>query len=68
MREEKQIRERLASVESDGRLRQPIATVFENAPLALIQLEMETESRVLRWALKMPSRRADRRGRAPCAP
>jgi hypothetical protein len=51
MRSEEEIRARLAEIEADSRLRQKSATVFENAPLALIQLELESKRDVLRWVL-----------------
>lgn len=51
MRTESEILAALAKVEADSRLRQKSATVFENAPLALIQLELETKRDVLRWVL-----------------
>ena len=48
------IKECLAQIESDSRyqsgLKHP-ATIEENAPLALIQLEMETKVKVLKWVL-----------------
>jgi hypothetical protein len=48
---EKQMRDRLKAIDADERYHYKAATVFENAPLALIQLEMETEARVLAWVL-----------------
>lgn len=39
--------ERLKEIKKDTRLYYPVANVFVNAPLALIQLELETELRVL---------------------
>lgn len=55
MQEEKQIRERIAKIESDSRyqsgLKSP-ATIDINAPLALIQLELETRLATLQWVLR----------------
>ncbi|HYL22472.1 MAG TPA: hypothetical protein VEU74_11975 [Gemmatimonadales bacterium] len=50
-----QIKERLAKIEADERYqsgRKTPATVFENAPLALIQLAFEAEHDALTWVLK----------------
>lgn len=47
------IRDRLAQVEADVRIHYPPATVQVNAPLALIQVNLDTESRALRWVLDM---------------
>lgn len=52
MRTEKEIRERLAVVEADERLSYPVATVVENAGLALVQTVLETERDLLHWILK----------------
>ena len=46
------IKEKLKEIESDERLSYPIATVIENAPLALIQLDLETKRNTLKWILK----------------
>ena len=43
---------RIADIEADSRYQRQSATIEENAPLALIQLEMETEIRILRWVSK----------------
>lgn len=51
MRTEAEVRERLAETYRDTRLHQKCATIHENAPLALIQLEMEVQVRELSWAL-----------------
>jgi hypothetical protein len=42
---------RLKKVCSDERLSYPPAEIFSNAPLALIQVELETERRTLQWVL-----------------
>lgn len=49
----KQITERLAAYEADERGHYPTATIFENAPLALVQLGLETGKRELKWILKL---------------
>lgn len=51
MRTQQEIENKLNQIMSDDRLTYPSATVFENAPLALIQLELETKRDVLRWVL-----------------
>ena len=51
MRSRTEIEAKLKEVESDERLTYKSATVFENAPLALTQLELETKVSVLRWVL-----------------
>lgn len=51
MREEKTIKKMLKRLEADERLKYPTATIVENAPLALIQLEMESKIGVLKWVL-----------------
>lgn len=51
MRTEEKIRALLAHVEKDDRLKQPPANIHVNAPLALVQLELETKRDLLRWIL-----------------
>lgn len=51
MKAEKEIRARLAKIESDERLGYPCADVHINAPLALIQISLESASALLRWVL-----------------
>ena len=48
-----QIRTRLLQIEKDDRLSLPPATVHKNAPLALIQFQLETERRSLLWVLTL---------------
>ena len=43
--------EALAKVEADERLHYPAVTIYENAPLAMEQIVLETKQRVLRWML-----------------
>jgi len=49
----KKIAERLAAYEEDERGHYPPATVFENAPLALVQISLEVGKRELSWVLKL---------------
>ncbi len=51
MKNKEQIEEEIKKIESDERLSYPTATIDINAPLALIQLEMETKLKVLKWVL-----------------
>lgn len=55
MKTEKEIKTQIAEIEVDDRyqsgLKHP-ATININAPLALIQLEMETKIRTLKWVLE----------------
>lgn len=44
-----QIGKAIAEIENDDRLPPPVATVFENAPLALIQVGLEQQLRTLKW-------------------
>lgn len=55
----KQIAERLAAYEGDERGHYPVATVFENAPLALIQVKLETGKQELKWVLKLLDDKGD---------
>lgn len=52
MKTSEEVQARLKELEADERLSQPPATVDINAPLALIQLSLETEIRTLKWALQ----------------
>lgn len=51
MRSAEEIRAQLIRIEEDDRLHYPTATVWENAPLALIQTNLEARRDVLRWVL-----------------
>ena len=51
MKTKKEIQEKLKEIESDERLSYPPASIFLNAPLALIQIELETKARTLKWIL-----------------
>lgn len=55
MQTEAAISKRIAEIESDSRYQSGLthpATVDVNAPLALIQLALETEVRALKWVIK----------------
>ena len=51
MKTEKEIRATMKTITDDERFHYPVATVFENAPLALIQLGMEAKLEMLAWVL-----------------
>jgi len=46
-----EVKAKLQELKNDDRLKSPSATVFVNAPLALIQLELETKILTLKWVL-----------------
>jgi hypothetical protein len=52
MRLEKEIREKIMELESDERHHYPPAQVMINAPLALIQVEIDAKISALKWTLK----------------
>ena len=52
MRSKSDIEQELAKVRADVRLGYPPATVFANAPLALIQVELKARISVLQWFLE----------------
>ena len=43
--------EKLKEIDRDERIHYPTATIDINAPLALIQLSLETRKEVLEWVL-----------------
>jgi hypothetical protein len=49
MRTQQEIEIRLQELLSDERLSYPLATIVENAPLALIQCQLETAPSILQW-------------------
>jgi len=51
LRTKEEIQEKIAYYKADTRLQQPSATIQINAPLALIQLELEARISALEWAL-----------------
>ena len=51
MRTEKEIRKQIKSLEADDRYRDEPAQVQVNAPLALIQVEMQAKIDALKWVL-----------------
>ena len=61
-----EIRKRLSDIDADERFHYPPALVQINAPLALIQVELETTARILAWVLGIkppksgPRKRAER--------
>lgn len=52
MKSQEEIFKKLEKTKKDERLSYPKATVFNNAPLALIQLSLETTIDVLTWVLQ----------------
>ena len=54
MKTEKLIQKRIDEILADERLSYKSATVFENAPLALIQLSLEVELHTLQNILEVP--------------
>lgn len=52
MKTEKEIKNRLEQIKQDERLSYPSATIDTNAPLALIQLDLESQIKILEWILK----------------
>jgi hypothetical protein len=51
MKTKKEIEDAIKQLRSDERLSYPTAMVHENAPLALMQLELETRIKTLKWVL-----------------
>ena len=49
---QEQIEKRLAEIKADGRLKE-LVTINENAPLALVQVQLEGWMSALRWVLKI---------------
>ena len=45
----KTIDEKISEIENDDRYKDRPASVFSNAPLALIQTEMKTQVKTLKW-------------------
>jgi len=52
MKTKDEIKKKLKEIESDERLKYLAATVFENAPLALIQTHLEATRTTLKWVLQ----------------
>jgi len=52
MKTKKEVEKKLKEIEADERINYPAATIAENAPLALLQLHLETQRDVLKWVLK----------------
>jgi hypothetical protein len=51
MKHKNEIETRIEEILFDERLGYSVATIFENAPLALIQLSLECELHTLEWVL-----------------
>lgn len=51
---DEEIQNRIAEIVADGRLSQETATVFVNAPLALVQMSMSAELHTLQKVLGVP--------------
>lgn len=51
VRSEAQLREALAKIDRDDRLYEKFADMEINAPLAIIQVQLAAQRRLLRWAL-----------------
>lgn len=54
MKSEKELQSKLDELKSDERNYYELATVFANAPLALIQYGMSSKINTLEWALDLP--------------
>lgn len=52
MKTEKEIEERIENLKDRDELDRESATVFENAPLALIQMDLESRITALEWVLE----------------
>lgn len=52
MKTRKEIIDKIRELKMDNKLKQPSATIEINAPLALCQLELESEIKALEWVLK----------------
>jgi len=52
LRTVEEIQKQIDVMEADERLSYPTATIVENAPLALIQLSLQTKINALRWTLE----------------
>lgn len=52
MKSEKEIRERLREIENTEQIKMKPANIQINAPLALIQIELESKRDILKWVLQ----------------
>jgi hypothetical protein len=52
MKTEAEIKKQIADMQKDERLEGPPATVDVDAPLALIQVDLEAQIRTLKWCLE----------------
>jgi hypothetical protein len=60
MKSEKEIQQKLDEIMTDERLYYKSATIFSNAPLALIQLSLEVKLEILSWVLEQPVPKIER--------
>ena len=67
MKSEKEIRARLKAIDADERYHSKTATIFENAPLALVQMGMESEALVLAWVLEIKPLKKRKKANAPAS-
>ena len=51
LKSRRKIESKIAEIRADARYTYPTANVFSNAPLALIQVEMKAQVRILEWVL-----------------
>jgi hypothetical protein len=56
MRSRAEIEARIQQIWADERYHYPTATVFVNAPLALLQTALEEQMKILCWVLEEPVR------------
>lgn len=56
MKTREQIEAKLRQIEADERLGYKTATVFENAPLALVQTSLKAQRDILKWVLEKPKK------------
>lgn len=52
MKTKKEIEDKIKEIESDERLGYPPAQIQTNAPLSLVQTELESKLRALKWVLQ----------------
>lgn len=61
MKSEKEIQGKIDEIMSDERLHYKLATIRENAPLALTQLSLEVKLEILSWVLEKPEPKIERK-------
>jgi hypothetical protein len=52
MKTKEEVQKKLEELQADERVNYPPADVFSNAPLALIQTELDSMIKALEWVLK----------------